>query len=69
MSSEVYTGGPRRDSTLVLDRSHHPEWAAVAAKVLGPAARAEPKPDSSRYLDVTVLLGATWRPPSQPLDP
>ena len=27
------------------------------------------RPDSSRYLDVTVLLGSTWRPPAQPLDP
>jgi hypothetical protein len=65
----VETGNARelRDSTLVLDRSGHPEWAARAAEVLG--ARVEPRPDSSRYLDVTVLLGATWRPPAEPFDP
>jgi len=56
-----------RDSTLVLDRSGHPQWAARVAEVLG--ARVEARPDSSRYLDVTVLLGTTWRPPSEPFDP
>jgi hypothetical protein len=27
------------------------------------------KPDSSRYLDVTVILGADWRPPVLPFHP
>jgi hypothetical protein len=66
---EMTTGGPMRDTTLVLDRSGHPAWAATVARVLGPAARAEARPDSSRYLDVTVLLGTAWRAPSEPLYP
>ena len=66
---EVSTGGPLRDTSLVLDRSGHLPWAAMVARVLGPAARSESRPDSSRYLDVTVLLGSAWRPPAQPLDP
>ena len=66
---EMSTGGPTRDTTLVLDRSAHPAWAATIATILGPAARAEARPDSSRYLDVTVLLGTTWRPPAEPLNP
>jgi hypothetical protein len=66
---EVHSGAPRRDSTLVLDRSRHPEWAGTVAKVMGPVARSEARPDTSRYLDVTVLLGTSWRPPSEPLDP
>ena len=66
---EVGTGGPLRDTSLVLDRSGHLPWAATVARVLGPAARSESRPDSSRYLDVTVLLGSAWRPPAQPLDP
>ena len=57
-----------RDSTLVLDRSGHPEWARRVADALG-GARVETRPDSSRYLDVTVLLGRTWRPSSQALHP
>ena len=51
-----------RDSTIVLDRSNHPEWASLVARALGGAA-SDSRPDSSRYLDVTVLLGRTWRPP------
>jgi hypothetical protein len=65
---EIGTVGPVRDTTLVLDRSHHPEWASAVAKILRPA-RAETRPDSSRYLDVTVLLGRTWRAPTEPLNP
>jgi hypothetical protein len=66
---EIGTSSPPRDSTLVLDRSSHPVWAATVAKILGPAARAEARADSSRYLDVTVLLGRSWRAPTEPLDP
>ena len=56
------------DSTLVLDRSGHPQWASLVARALG-GARVESRPDTSRYLDVTVLLGATWRPPAEPFYP
>lgn len=56
------------DSTVVIDRSSHPEWASLVAEVMGGAViRAEP--DSSRYLDITVLVGASWSPPPQPLYP
>ena len=65
---ELGTTQPARDSTLVLDRSNHPEWAALVAKALG-ATRVESRPDTSRYLDVTVLLGDAWRPPAEPFYP
>jgi hypothetical protein len=65
---EIGTTSPMLDTTLVLDRSGHPVWAAAVAGVIKPS-RAVLRPDSSRYLDVTVLLGRTWRPPAQPLDP
>jgi hypothetical protein len=58
---------PQRDSTLVLDRSGHPEWARLVAKALN--ARMESRPDSGRFLDVTVLLGGNWRPPPLPFYP
>ena len=58
----------RRDSTLVLSRSGRDDWAALVARALG-GARVEARPDSSRYLDVTVLLGADWRPPAKPFHP
>jgi hypothetical protein len=57
----------RRDSTLVLDRSGHAAWAQLVGKALN--ARVEARPDSSRYLDITVLLGGNWRPPALPFYP
>jgi len=56
-----------QDSTVVLDRSNHPEWAELIGKAIGGKATA--KPDSSRYLDATVILGAHWTPPPVPFHP
>jgi len=58
----------RGDSTFILDRSGHPDWARRVANAMG-GARVISRPDSSRYLDVTVLVGAAWRPPAQPFHP
>ena len=65
---EVGTVGPTMDTTVVLDLSGHPEWAASVARIMAPA-RTRARRDSSRYLDVTVLIGRTWRPPAEPLYP
>ncbi len=68
----VGTVTPPRDTTLVLDRTGHPDWAARVARALAAGrapTRAESRPDSSRYVDVTVLLGGTWRAPPEPFDP
>lgn len=64
----VGTSRDRRDSTLVLDRSGHPGWAALVGNAMGGAA-VEQRPDSSRYLDITVLIGSSWRPPAEPFYP
>ena len=56
-----------RATTVVYDRSSHPEWARLVARALN--APVVNKPDSSRYLDVTVILGADWRPPALPFHP
>lgn len=58
----------RSDSTLVLDRSGHADWARLAAEAMG-GARVEARPDSLRYVDLTVLIGRSWRPPPQSLYP
>jgi len=65
---DMGNGSPSLDTTVVLDRSGHPAWAASVAKVLKPATSRTER-DSSRYLDVTVLLGRSWSPPPQPFDP
>jgi LytR cell envelope-related transcriptional attenuator len=57
-----------RDTTLVLDLSGHPDWANRIAQIFAPA-KVTARADSSRYLDIAVVLGATWRPPSQPFYP
>jgi hypothetical protein len=65
---ELGTVAPTMDTTLVLDLSGHPAWADAVAKVMAPA-HTRARRDSSRYLDVTVLVGSSWRPPAEPLDP
>ena len=56
-----------RATTVVYNRSSPPEWARLVARALN--APAVNLPDSSRYLDVTVILGANWRPPPLPFHP
>ena len=65
---EIGNNREKMDSTVVLDRSNHPEWAKRVAAAMG-GAPVLARPDSSRYLDVTVLIGASWRPPAQPFHP
>ncbi len=61
------TNSEPRAATIVYDRSGHPEWARLVAKAMN--APVVSRPDSSRYLDVTVILGGNWRPPPLPFHP
>jgi hypothetical protein len=65
---DMGTVGGQRDTTVVLDLSGHPDWARRVAKAMG-VARIETRPDTSRYLDIAVVLGTTWRPPTEPFYP
>jgi hypothetical protein len=58
----------RSDSSVVYVRSGHADWAALAARAIG-GARIEERPDTSRYLDLTIVLGTHFRPPSLILYP
>jgi len=57
-----------RDTTIVYDLSGHADWAASVAKLFPPA-RVITRPDTSRYLDIAVSIGSTWRAPPQPFYP
>ena len=63
----IGTASEQSDSTIVLDRSGHPEWAQLIANAM--EGKAVASADSSRYLDATVLVGASWRPPPRPFYP
>jgi hypothetical protein len=65
---ETGTSSGQLDTTLVLDLSGHPDWAKQIAGLFPPA-RVQTRPDSSRYLDVSVVIGSSWRPPAEPLNP
>jgi hypothetical protein len=65
---EVGTTRQSLDTTLVLARSGNAAWADLVARALG-GARVEARVDSSRYLDVTVLVGRNWAPPAEPFYP
>jgi hypothetical protein len=65
---ETGTDATERDTTIVYDVSGHPDWANRLAKLFPPA-RVIARPDSSRYLDVVVSIGSTWRAPTQPFYP
>jgi hypothetical protein len=64
---EIGNSADKRKTTLVLDRSGHPAWASLVGEAL--SAKVEARPDTSRYLDVTVLLGEDWHPPALPFYP
>jgi LytR cell envelope-related transcriptional attenuator len=57
-----------RDTTLVVGRGTHIDWARLVSRALG-LARVQAGTDSSRDVDVSVYLGSTWRPPAQPFYP
>lgn len=61
-------GGGRRDTSLVLARSAHQDWATLVANAMG-GAPVLARPDTLHDVDVTVLVGASWRPPAEPFYP
>jgi hypothetical protein len=65
---ETGNGGEPRDTSIVYDLTGHPEWAARVAKLFPPA-RVDTRPDSSRYLDVVLVIGTAWRAPAEPFHP
>ena len=63
----IGTAREQREASLVIDRSKHPAWAQLIANAMG--ATVTSRPDSSRYVDATVLVGSSWHPPAEPFYP
>ncbi len=62
LNAENFTDGP----SVVLDRVGRRRWAEQVGALLGiPGIRNEP--DSTRLLEVTVVLGREWRPEQAPV--
>lgn len=61
-------GDGASDSSVVYVRSGRMDWGAWAVTALG-GARLVARPDSSRDLDLTIVVGRRWRPPPEPFDP
>lgn len=55
---------PPTDSTKLLVRQGDGTAARRAARLLGVGVP-QPAPDSTRRVDVTIILGADWRPPEE----
>ena len=56
------------DSSIVFRHAGDTLWAQWAARAIG-GARIVSRPDTSRDLHLTVVVGRTWRPPPDPFDP
>ena len=57
-----------RKSTLIISHTGHADWAERLQRALG-TGTVEPRADTLRYVDFTVLLGSDWSPPPQPFRP
>jgi hypothetical protein len=58
----------RRATTLIQVHTAQDDVPDRVRRVLG-TGTVETVPDSLRYLDLTILLGRDWQPPSHPLRP
>lgn len=57
-----------REATLIQTHTGHDDWSDRVQRVLGTGS-VETRPDSSRYVDLTVVLGLDWKAPTQPFRP
>ena len=65
---DMATAPHAQDSTFVIDHSGRREWAQLVARAFGNVP-VQSRHESSRYLDVTVVIGRDWTPPAEPFYP
>jgi hypothetical protein len=62
-----YGNASAADSSIVLHRAGNPGAAHAVARAIG-VRRVESRPDTTLYLDVSVILGSDWQPPTPPAE-
>lgn len=57
-----------RQETIIEVHTGHDAWGERVRKAMG-VGRVTTRPDTSRYVDLTVFVGSDWQPPAEPLRP
>ena len=60
--------GKARGTTLILSHTGHRDWADRLQRAFGTGA-IEARPDSLRYVDLTIFVGRDWKPATETLRP
>ena len=60
-------GEPRR-GTLIVSHTGHRDWAERLQRAVG-TGTIEARPDSLRYVDLTIFVGRDWKPSTETLRP
>lgn len=60
--------GKARGGTLIVSHTGHRDWAERLQRAFGTGS-IEARPDSLRYVDLTVFVGRDWKPATETLRP
>lgn len=60
--------GTPRGSTLIVSHTGHGDWADRLRRAVG-TGTIEARPDSLRYVDLTIFVGRDWKPSTETLRP
>jgi len=60
--------GTPRSGTLIVSHTGHRDWAERLQRAVGTGA-IEARPDSLRYVDLTIFVGRDWKPSTETLRP
>jgi len=60
--------GTPRSGTLIVSHTGHRDWAERLQRAVG-TGTIEARPDSLRYVDLTIFVGRDWKPSPETLRP
>jgi hypothetical protein len=64
---ETERGNPR-SGTLIVSHTGHQDWAERLQRAVG-TGTIEARPDSLRFVDLTIFVGRDWKPSTETLRP